>query len=102
MPMNDPYETVAPSPDAPKSPDPALHDYPDHPQQIGRYRIEKVLGKGGFGRVYLAYDDQLNRAVAIKVPRPDRHSCLEDAEEYLAEARVLASLDHPNIVPVHD
>ena len=101
LPMNDPYETAAPSPDDPKSPvvDPALLD---HPQQIGRYRIEKVLGEGGFGRVYLAHDDQLNRAVAIKVPRPERLSRPEDAEEYLAEARVLASLDHPNIVPVHD
>src|SRR5271156_4983488 len=75
---------------------------PDHPQQIGRYRIEKVLGEGGFGRVYLAHDDQLKRAVAIKVPRRDRISRPEDAEAYLAEARTVASLDHPNIVPVYD
>jgi eukaryotic-like serine/threonine-protein kinase len=74
----------------------------DQPQQIGRYRIERVLGEGGFGRVYLAHDDQLNRPVAIKVPRRERLSRPEDAEAYLAEARVVASLDHPNIVPVHD
>src|ERR1700730_1640140 len=72
------------------------------PRQIGRYRIEKVLGEGGFGRVYLAHDDQLNRLVAIKVPRRQRLSQPEEAEAYLAGARVLASLDHPNIVPVHD
>src|SRR5437660_7807532 len=72
------------------------------PQQIGRYRIEKVLGEGGFGRVYLAHDDQLQRLVAIKVPRRQRLSQPGEAEAYLAEARVLASLDHPNIVPVHD
>ena len=74
----------------------------DQPEQIGRYRVEKVLGQGGFGVVYLAHDDQLNRPVAIKVPRRERLSTPEDAEAYLAEARVLASLDHPNIVPVHD
>src|SRR5205085_1222828 len=61
-----------------------------------------VLGEGGFGRVYLAHDDQLSRPVAIKVPRPERVSSPRDAEAYLAEARIVASLDHPNIVPVYD
>jgi len=74
----------------------------DQPQQIGRYRIEKILGEGGFGRVYLAHDDQLNRPVAIKVPRRERISRPEDAAAYLTEARTVASLDHPNIVPVFD
>jgi eukaryotic-like serine/threonine-protein kinase len=64
--------------------------------------VLSVLGEGGFGRVYLAHDDQLNRPVAIKVPRRHRLSRPEDAEAYLAEARVLASLDHPHVVPVHD
>jgi len=72
------------------------------PSHIGRYRIEKVLGEGGFGLVYLAYDDQLQRLVAIKVPHRERISKPEDAEAYLAEARIVASLDHPHIVPVHD
>src|SRR5258708_24464063 len=74
----------------------------DAPERIGRYRIEKVLGQGGFGRVYLAYDDELRRHVAVKVPRPARISRPEDVEAFLAEARTLANLDHPNIVPVHD
>ncbi len=74
----------------------------DHPQRIGRYRIEKVLGKGGFGIVYLAHDEQLNRRVAVKVPHAKLISRPEDAEAYLAEARTVANLDHPSIVPVHD
>jgi serine/threonine protein kinase/formylglycine-generating enzyme required for sulfatase activity len=73
-----------------------------HPQQIGRYRVERVLGKGGFGLVYLARDDRLQRLVAIKVPHRKLVECPEDAEAYLTEARTVANLDHPNIVPVHD
>jgi serine/threonine protein kinase/formylglycine-generating enzyme required for sulfatase activity len=74
----------------------------DLPAAIGRYRIVKVLGEGGFGRVYLANDDQLNRTVAIKVPRQQRFSQQSEADAYLAEARTVAGLDHPNIVPVYD
>ncbi len=73
-----------------------------HLQRIGRYRIEKVLGKGGFGLVYLAHDEQLKRPVAIKVPHAKLISKPEDAEAYLAEARTVANLDHPHIVPVYD
>ena len=70
--------------------------------QIGRYGIERVLGQGGFGIVYLAHDDQLARSVAIKVPHAGLVTCPEDAEIYLQEARTAANLDHPNIVPVYD
>ena len=72
------------------------------PERIGRYRIERVLGKGGFGLVYLAQDDQLSRPVAIKVPHRDLADRLEDAEACLTEARTVANLDHPHIVPVFD
>jgi serine/threonine protein kinase len=64
--------------------------------------VEKVLGQGGFGLVYLAHDDQLSRPVAIKVPHRNLISRPEDAQAYLMEARTVANLDHPNIVPVHD
>src|SRR5215470_15528250 len=71
------------------------------PPGIGRYRIVRPLGQGGFGRVYLAHDDDLDRPVAIKVPNPEHIAAPEDVEAFLAEARVLARLDHPHIVPVH-
>ncbi len=72
------------------------------PQRIGRYRVEKILGHGGFGLVYLAYDEQLKRPVAVKVPHRHRVSNSEDAEAYLTEARTVANLDHPHVVPVFD
>jgi serine/threonine protein kinase/formylglycine-generating enzyme required for sulfatase activity len=72
------------------------------PPGLGRYVVEGLLGEGGFGRVYLAHDPQLRRAVAIKVPHRHRVARAEEVEGYLTEARVLAGLDHPNIVPVYD
>jgi serine/threonine protein kinase/formylglycine-generating enzyme required for sulfatase activity len=72
------------------------------PAWLGRYRITGVLGSGGFGVVYKGHDDDLRREVAIKVPHRERITTPQDAEAYLAEARILASLDHPHIVPVHD
>lgn len=72
------------------------------PEYIGRYRVEKLLGEGAFGRVYLARDEELDRRVAIKLPLSDRIGGPEDIEEYQSEARTLAGLDHPHIVPVYD
>jgi serine/threonine protein kinase len=72
------------------------------PRHIGRYRVERVLGQGGFGIVYLAHDEQLQRPVAVKVPHRKLVARPEDAQAYLYEARTVANLDHPNIVPVYD
>jgi eukaryotic-like serine/threonine-protein kinase len=72
------------------------------PEKIGRYRVIKMLGKGGFGRAYLADDGELDRPVAVKVPNPERISSPKDLEVYLTEAKILAKLEHPNIVPVYD
>jgi serine/threonine protein kinase/formylglycine-generating enzyme required for sulfatase activity len=72
------------------------------PARIGRYQVERLLGAGGFGLVYLAHDDQLQRLVAVKVPHAHRVTHPADAEAYLIEARTVANLDHPNIVPVYD
>jgi serine/threonine protein kinase len=75
---------------------------PEAPTHIGRYQVASLLGKGGFGRVYLARDEQLQRQVAVKVPHPYLIANPQDADAYLAEARTAARLDHPGIVPVYD
>jgi serine/threonine protein kinase len=67
-----------------------------------RYRKIKKLGEGAFGTVWLAEHRELGRTVALKEPRADRFRSQADIDRFLAEARVLASLDHPNIVPVYD
>ena len=71
-------------------------------RRIGRFVVEKRLGRGTFGAVYLAHDEQLKRAVAIKVPHAHLVARREVIDEYFAEARILAGLDHEHIVPVYD
>ena len=99
MDQNEESDEPLPTTMVPTGPTPFL--FAD-PSQIGRYRVIRLLGKGGFGRVYLAHDDELDRPVAIKVPNPERISSPEDLEAYLKEAKILARLEHPNIVPVYD
>ena len=74
----------------------------DHPDRIGRYRVERLLGTGGFAQVFLAVDEELKRQVAVKVPHNDLVGRREHALTYLREAQTVANLDHPHIVPVHD
>ncbi|MBN9118616.1 MAG: protein kinase, partial [Planctomycetes bacterium] len=66
-----------------------------------RYRVERLLGQGAFGSVYLAEDRELHRFVALKVAREAR-PVPGDSDAFLEEARILASLDHPAIIPVYD
>jgi len=84
------------------TPAPAVGLSGQPPEHLGRYRIVSRLGSGGFGVLFRGYDDELKRDVAIKVPHAERIRTPADAEAYLTEARVLASLDHPHIVPVFD
>lgn len=67
----------------------------------GRYRIERELGRGGMGAVYLARDLTLDRLVALKVLPPEFASNGSLRERFLRETRTAASFSHPNIVPVH-
>ena len=66
------------------------------------YRIERVLGRGGMGVVYLAWQRALDRMVALKLLAPELAGDERFRERFLRESRLAASLDHPNIVPVHD
>src|SRR5688500_2795129 len=68
--------------------------------QIDRFRIEEPLGEGGMGRVYRAYDERLDRRVAIKVLVEDEDP--EARTRLVREARAAAQLDHPNVVAVYD
>jgi WD40 repeat protein/serine/threonine protein kinase len=69
---------------------------------LGRYRLEELLGQGGFGQVWRAFDPDLRRFVAIKVPRPGCFSSEQQVEIFLEEARKVACLEHPGILPVYD
>ena len=71
------------------------------PAEIGRYQVQQLLGQGTFGNVYQGYDAELERTVAIKVPRQSLIA-ESSAEQFLREARAVAQLNHPNIVSVHE
>jgi hypothetical protein len=70
--------------------------------KIGRFELHELVGKGSFGAVYLAYDRQLKRDVALKVPRGGLLDDPDDQEKFLREARAAAHLRHANIVPVYE
>jgi formylglycine-generating enzyme required for sulfatase activity len=69
---------------------------------LGRYRLENLIGEGGHGQVWRALDTQLDRRVAVKVPKPTRRLAPNEIDQLLAEARHVAKLRHPAIVPVYD
>jgi tRNA A-37 threonylcarbamoyl transferase component Bud32 len=72
------------------------------PQRVGPYQVERELGAGGFGVVYLAYDPDVKRRVALKVLHPGRLNQPEAVERFRREARVTARLRHPGIVQLYD
>jgi serine/threonine protein kinase len=73
----------------------------DQPAEHVRYEIGDLIGEGGMGSVYLARDRELGRDVALKVLR-DPAPTADERERLVREARILASLEHPGIVPIHD
>ena len=71
-------------------------------RQIGAFRIEQELGRGGAGVVYLAHDTKLDRSVAIKSLPPEVKKNPKALSRFTREARVLASLNHPNIATIYE
>ena len=69
---------------------------------VATYQIERKLGAGGMGEVYLAYDDKLKRKVALKILPPEFISNDERVKRFELEARAVAKLNHPGIVTVYD
>ena len=67
----------------------------------GRYSLERELGRGGMGVVYLAREVRLDRPVAIKLLPPSKASDPKLRERFLREARTAAKLSHPNVIPIH-
>ena len=68
---------------------------------LGSYRLEKLLGEGGMGEVYVAVDEKLGRTVAIKVLRPEVVADPEHRTRFEREAKALAALNHPGIVTIY-
>lgn len=96
-------ETVEPAPCRPEVPRAAPRlPGQELPPTFGRYRIQKKLGQGGMGAVYLAHDTQLDRPVALKVPQFRDEEGREIIERFLREARAAAKIQHPNLCPIYD
>ena len=72
------------------------------PSFIGRFKIERMLGEGGFGIVMLATDPDLGRQIALKVPRPEALLTPALKQRFLREAEAAAALAHPHIVPIFE
>ena len=84
--------------------DPSLVDTDFHDlsgKSIGPYQLQRIIGRGAFGVVYLAEDEQLGREVALKLPRPEILLDDERLRRFRSEASTAALLDHPFIVPVY-
>jgi serine/threonine protein kinase len=71
-------------------------------QQIGTYKIEKPIGAGGMGEVYLAYDEKLKRKVALKILPAEYNLSDERVKRFELEARAISALNHPYIVTIYD
>jgi WD40 repeat protein/predicted Ser/Thr protein kinase len=73
------------------------------PNRIGRFVVIKRIGQGGMGVIYAAYDDALDRKVAVKLLRPDGHGSGTDGRARLMrEAQALARLSHPSVIQVYE
>src|SRR5688572_8281351 len=72
------------------------------PETIGPYRIEGRIGRGGMGEVYRAWDERLERWVALKIVRPESAESATVRERFRREARAAAGLSHSAVAQIHD
>lgn len=80
----------------------AAEFWPRPPSRLGRYELHEPLGAGGCGRVWQAYDPELRRQVAVKVPHSPEGLARDRSQQFLEEARRVARLRHPSIASVYD
>jgi serine/threonine protein kinase/formylglycine-generating enzyme required for sulfatase activity len=92
--LNKPAETPSPAPSPPEE--------PDGPESLGRYRIISRVATGNFAIIYRGRDEELDRDVAVKLLHLKLLSSPKVLNAFLAEARILARLEHPAIVPIYD
>jgi WD40 repeat protein len=108
-------DTTAPCPRCQNTPDPRgicsacgrIHPYAGKdpfpvPHRLGRIELSEVLGRGAFGIVYLGWDPEMHRFVAVKVLRDGPLAPTDQRQRFLREPAIAAQLDHPGIVAVHD
>lgn len=72
------------------------------PERFGRFVLLRLLGAGGMGQVYAAYDEKLDRKVALKLLHNTGHAGAEQKARILREAQAMARLAHPNVVPIYE
>ncbi len=75
---------------------------PEKLPRLGKFELLEAVGRGAFGTVYKARDTELDRVVAVKVPRSGIFATQEDEERFVREARSVAQLHHSGVIPIHD
>ena len=100
--VNDEHDPLNKASESHKSKSDGSDDLKNVPEQFGRYRILRELGRGGMGAVYLALDGQLGRNVALKIPYFHEDDEKEAVERFYREARAMAIVQHANLCPIFD
>src|SRR3989304_3601346 len=72
------------------------------PEKVGRYEVRSVLGRGGMGKVFKAWDPIFDRYVALKTINPQFYNDVEFRKRFMIEAKAAAQLKHPKIVEIYD